>query len=317
MSKKIKWGIIGLGNIAHSFAEGLEFVENAMLTGVASSNKERAKEFAQKHSAKFAFAGYEQLASSQEVDVVYIASYTSLHYEHALLCLENGKHVLCEKPLTMSVKESEELFKLARSKNLFFMEALWTRFMPSIYFLEELTRKAVYGKIKMVDISFGMKIENNPKGRLLNPKLGGGALYDIGIYPIFLSQLLLGTPDNSVANVEFGETGVDIACRIENKHSDAIALLTCSFKEELPNEARIHYENAEVVLKSMWHCPTDMEITVNGKLEKVPLEWKGNGYNYEAELVTDTLLKGEVIQHVMPDSFTLALIKQIENALNG
>lgn len=317
MSKKIKWGIIGLGDIAHKFAEGLSFVDNAVLIGVASSSKQRAKEFALQHSAKFAFAGYEQLAASQEVDVVYIASYTSMHYEHAMLCLENGKHVLCEKPLTTSVAQSKELFELARSKNLFFMEALWTRFMPSVYFLEEITRKKTFGNIKHVDISFGVELQYDPENRFFNPELGGGALYDIGIYPIFLNQLLLGTPDESTAKVAYSDTGVDVDCLIENRYADAISILKCSFTKQLPNHAYIIYENAEVMVKPMWHCPTEVEIIKGGNIERVPLEWIGNGYNYEAELVTDTLLKGETIQHIMPDSFTISLIKQIEKSLNG
>jgi len=187
----IKWGIIGLGKIAHKFTEGLNYVSNAELYGVASSNINRAKEFAQKHKAQEVFESYEALVRSDNIDVIYIASYNHLHFEHAKLCIEHGKHVLCEKPLTTSLAKSKELFSLAKKQNIFLMEALWTRFHPSIAYLEDLVQSKLYGAIQHIDVSFGFIAPEDPKGRLLNPELGGGALFDIGIYPLFLIQLLL------------------------------------------------------------------------------------------------------------------------------
>lgn len=311
---KIRWGILGLGNIAHKFAVGLTFVENAVLQGVASSNSERSKEFADKYGAKMSFMGYEDLAKSPDIDVIYIASYSSLHYEHAKLCIENGKHVLCEKPTTTSVAQTKELFELAKSKKLFFMEALWTRFFPSIAYLEELKSTKVFGEIKKIDVSFGFAAKNNPDGRLLNAKLGGGAMFDIGIYPLFLCQLLLGNPSEIIKDIEFGPTGVDIATKINARYNNAKSSMWISFKEELPNEAIIHFENAVITLKKMWHCPTELTIDT-GKLKKLDIDWKGNGYNYEAQFVTDTLLEGNTKQDFMPDSFTISLIEQIEDII--
>ena len=313
----IKWGIIGLGKIAHKFAKGLTYVPNAELFGVASSNINRAKEFAQKHKTQKVFESYEALARSDNIDVIYIASYNHLHFVHAKLCIEHGKHVLCEKPLTTSVAKTKKLFSLARNHNVFLMEALWSRFHPSIAYLEELIQSELYGKIKHIDVSFGFVAPENPEGRLLNPELGGGALFDIGIYPLFISQLLLGLPVKSDFKVTSGPTKVDVHTTIRNTYPFATANLSCSFNEELPNEAVIHFEKATVTLKALWHCPTDVFLSIDGKNQRVPIQWVGNGYNYEAAFVSDLLEKGETTQTKMPNEFTIELINQIEKMLQN
>jgi len=312
----IKWGIIGLGKIAHKFTKGLNYVSNAELYGVASSDINRAKEFAKKHKAQKVFESYDELARSDKIDVIYIASYNHLHFENAKLCIEHRKHVLCEKPLTTSLAKSKELFSLAGKQNVFLMEALWTRFHSSIAYVEGLVQSELYGKLKHIDVSFGFIAPENPAGRLLNPELGGGALFDIGIYPLFLAQLLLGLPVKTKYEVTWGPTKVDIHTTIKNTYKSATANLTCSFKEQLRNEAILKFENATVILKPLWHCPTDIILYKNGKEQIVPIQWVGNGYNYEAAFVSDLLEKGETTQVKMPNEFTLELIKQIEDMLN-
>ena len=313
----IKWGIIGLGKIAHKFTEGLNYVPNAELYGVASSKINRAKEFAQKHKAQKVFESYEALAGSDNIDVIYIASYNHLHFEHAKLCIEHGKHVLCEKPLTTSLAKSKELFALAKKQNVFLMEALWTRFHPSIAYLEDLVQSKLYGAIQHIDVSFGFIAPEDPKGRLLNPELGGGALFDIGIYPLFLIQLLLGLPVKSDFKVTWSPSNVDVHTTIRNTYPSATADITCSFNEELPNEAIIHFEKATVTLKALWHCPTDVFVSTEGKNQKVPIQWVGNGYNYEAAFVSNLLEKGKTTQTTLPDELSLELIKQIEVILEN
>ncbi|MEE4197401.1 MAG: Gfo/Idh/MocA family oxidoreductase [Bacteroidales bacterium] len=312
----IKWGIIGLGKIAHKFAEGLTYVANAELYGIASSNRTRALMFAEKHPVKKVFDNYEFLAMSEDIDVIYIASYNHLHAKHVKLCMKHGKHVLCEKPLTTSSANTRELFALAQEKKLFLMEALWTRFLPSIAYLEELVQSGSYGPIKHIDVSFGFVAPKDPKGRLLNPKLGGGVLFDIGIYPLFLCQLLLGSFQKSEFKVVRGPGNVDIHTTIKNIYPGAQATILCSFREQLANEAIIQFEKATVILKSMWHCPTKVILSTNGEEKAEPILWKGNGYNYEAAFVSDLLEKGEISQEKLSAEFSTELIKQIEEMLN-
>ncbi|MBK8805308.1 MAG: Gfo/Idh/MocA family oxidoreductase [Bacteroidales bacterium] len=306
----VKWGIIGLGKIAGKFAEGLKFVDNAVLYAVASSSHLRAEEFAKEFSVLNYSDSYEAMVKLPELDVVYIASNNNLHYEHVKLCLENNKHVLCEKPFTANYSQTKELFDLAQQKGLFLMEALWTRFLPSMSYLELLVMNNTFGAIKSIDVSFGFVANPDPQGRLLNKELGGGALLDIGIYPIFLCNFLLGTPDKINVQVETGETGVDIHSLIAYEYKNAKAQFTCSFKEKLNNEAVITFEKAVVKLHAMWHCPTKVEvITYNS--EFIDLPWAGNGYNYEAQYVTDTIANKSYSKSLFNADNSLALIKQI------
>lgn len=311
----IRWGFIGLGNIAHKFAEGLTCVENATLQAVASSNVQRAEEFAAKHSAKCAYGNYTELAKATDVDVVYIASYNTKHFEHALLCLQNGKHVLCEKPLTTSSKESKILFDYAAEHKLFFMEALWTLFMPSVDFVQSLIASQEFGSLVRIDASFGFPAAERNSARLYDPALGGGALYDIGIYPIFIAHRFLGKPQRIESNVEFGETRVDVYSVFKFIYSNAEANLSCSFKDYQQNEAHFYFENAKVVFESMWHMPTKVKIFTENKEKELPLNWVGNGYNYEAQFVTDQLLEGNTEQQVIPAAFSISLLEIIEQLL--
>lgn len=311
----IRWGFIGLGNIAHKFAEGLTEVQHATLHAVASSSKERAKAFAEQHGAECAYGNYEALAKAPDVDVVYIASYNTRHFEHAKLCLENGKHVLCEKPLTTKSRESKLLFELARKQNLFFMEALWTLFMPSVAFVQSLMESQEYGALQRIDATFGFPAAERNSARLYEPGLGGGALYDIGIYPIFLAHRFLGKPLRIDKQVERGETGVDIYSSFTFHYPNAKANLSCSFKEFQENEAHFYFEKAKVVFGSMWHMPTHVSIITSGEEKEVPMNWIGNGYNYEAQFVTNELLQGKTSQDFIPEAFSVNVLKIIEQLL--
>lgn len=312
----VKWGIIGLGKIAGKFAEGLKFVDNAVLYAVASSSISRAKTFAQDFSVENYSDSYEAMVRLPELDVVYIASNNNLHYEHVKLCLENCKHVLCEKPFTTSFSQTKELFELAQKKGLFIMEALWTRFLPSMTYLDTLVKNQTYGKLMSIDVSFGFVANPDPQGRLMNKELGGGALLDIGIYPIFLCNYLLGSPDKTHYDVEFGETKVDIHSVIEYEYEYkcAKARFTCSFKEKLNNEAIITFQNAVVKLHAMWHCPTKVEL-ITDKSEFIDLPWVGNGYNYEAQYVSNEISSKSYSNHLFNANNSLALIEQISRLL--
>lgn len=311
--KKVRWGIIGLGRIAHKFVEGLQSVENAELAGVASSNKARASKFAKQYGCK-AYDSYEALAQSDEIDVIYIASFNTQHFEHSMLCLSNKKHVLCEKPLTLSSQESKHLFDFAASQHVFFMEAIWSRFLPSILFIEDLVKSEKYGKLKKLETDFGFVSQQTMQERHFNPELGGGALYDIGLYPIFLALLLCGEPEKIEFAVERCKTGCDVDSKGLFKYPDSEVAITCSFTKELSNESTLYFENAEVCLKAMWHCPTDVVVKTD-KTEKVQFDWKGNGYNYEAQYVTDCILNKSFTADMMPAEISLGIIRKIEEIL--
>jgi predicted dehydrogenase len=283
MKKQINWGIIALGKIAHKFAADLSLVKNANLLAVASRDATKSKVFAEKHKAEKYYGSYEELAKDSSVDVVYIASPHSFHFEHAKLCLENGKHVLCEKPMGMNAGQIKELIKIARSNNLFLMEALWTRFIPSFIKCKELIDKGKIGKIEHIQADFGFKVDAPPEGRLLNSELGGGALLDIGIYPVFLALTIIGTPDEIQAHSFLGPTGTDMNTSIlfQWNKEKILANLSCSFNTNTPVEAVISGTEGRIKLHRSWHNPTAVELIRNEKSKWFKFKEPGNGYEYE------------------------------------
>jgi len=200
MESNIRWGIVGLGGIAHKFASDLKLVDNTEIVAVASRSIDKAKEFQEQYKAKHAFGSYKELFTCDEVDVIYIATPHTSHKELSIQAMNHGKHVLCEKPAGINRGEVAEMVLVANKNKVFLMEALWARFNPSILKAKELVDSGAMGTLRYLHADFAFFALNKPEdGRLLNPELGGGTLLDIGIYPIFLSYLLLGKP-NKIQN---------------------------------------------------------------------------------------------------------------------
>jgi len=199
MSRKIKWGIIGLGKIARKFADDLQLVANNELVAVASRSVERSQSFADHYQVKNYYGSYDEILQDDEVEVIYIATPHTGHYENTLKCLEYGKAVLCEKAFAMNLAQVEEMVAKAKEKQLFLMEALWTRFSPSMLKTIELVESGAIGNIRSIQADFGFNTPFNPDSRLFNKQLGGGSLLDVGIYPVFLASTLLGVPTSIVA----------------------------------------------------------------------------------------------------------------------
>ena len=183
MMRPIRWGILGCGRIAGKFTADLKLVDGAVLHAAASTDLTRAQEFARTHGFRHAFGSYRELCES-EVDVIYVATPHGLHHSHVRLCLEYGKAVLCEKAFTLNLRQLDELITLARARNIFMMEAFWTRFTPQYMKARQLAESGAIGQIKMVSADFGFRAPVPLAQRLFDPQLGGGALLDIGIYPV-------------------------------------------------------------------------------------------------------------------------------------
>ncbi|HKL03163.1 MAG TPA: Gfo/Idh/MocA family oxidoreductase, partial [Cryomorphaceae bacterium] len=254
MPDKIKWGIIGLGKIAHKFATDLMFSENAALQGVASRNAQKAKDFATKYQSKPHYGDYELLAKSPDVEVIYIATPHSFHRELTTMCLENSKAVLCEKPLGMNRDEVEAVIALAKSKKLFLMEGLWTRFIPATEKVMELIETDAIGDVLYIHADFGFKSDFNPETRHFNKALGGGSLLDIGIYPIFLSLVTLGYPKAIKAMARMTKTNVDASCSVLFDYNNGTkAMLHSSFEANTPTEAHIHGTKGSIKMHKQFH----------------------------------------------------------------
>ncbi|UBM57379.1 Gfo/Idh/MocA family oxidoreductase [Marinilongibacter aquaticus] len=314
MGKTINWGIIGIGKIAEKFAEDLATVKDAKLLAVASTSKERAESFAQKHKAKFAFDSYEQIFSAPGLDVVYIATPHSKHFKCTQLCLENKTAVLCEKPFAMNEDEVQKMIDLAKAQNTFLMEALWTRFMPNIKKVLELIEEGAIGQVKTLHADFGFIPPYFPERRVLNPYFGGGAFLDIGIYPAFLSLLILGYPSSISATHTKGPTGVDETTTFFYKYDDrATASLNCTFAAHTQTEARIYGDKGHILMPTRFHDSQEITL-VPDEGEPVTYQFprKTRGYNYEIEEVNRCLQSGLKESTLWPLKDSLRLIHLLD-----
>lgn len=311
--KKVNWGIIGLGKIANKFAEGLTSVADAEIYGVASRNKDNAVSFAQKHNAKVAYGSYVQLMKDEQVDVIYIATPHVFHRDLTIDCINNGKAVLCEKPFAINFRQAEEMVDLSRSKGIFLMEALWTRFLPHFQFVIEKIKSGELGKIISMNADFGFAAEFDKTKRLFNKELGGGSLLDIGIYPVFMAYCLLGKPEDIEAKAEFTETGVDASCDIKFKYKSGVeAKLFSTFLEKTPTTAEIKMERGRIVLNSRFHEPTSVNIISEGSEETFEFGVETRGYNFEAEHVNSMLQQGKTESDIWDLDETLELMKLLD-----
>ena len=188
--KTFKWGIIGCGQIAGKFAESLKVISDAILYAAASRSGEKARSFCKKYHVRKWYDSYEKLAEDPEIDAIYIATPHNLHLENSTLCIQNRKAVLCEKPLTVNEREAKKLIKNAREAKVFLMEAFWTRFLPSTVKLNQLLEDGLIGEVKLLQADFGYYMPFDGNHRSYNPDLAGGALLDVGIYPINFAQMI-------------------------------------------------------------------------------------------------------------------------------
>jgi predicted dehydrogenase len=294
MTKTIKWGILGAGKIAAKFASDLNKTHGCELVAVASTSLSRAQQFAISHGAKHAFEGYGALFGV-ELDVVYVATPHTYHKEHTLLCLNNGVGVLCEKPFAMDEAEVDEMVKLAKTKKLFLMEAMWSRFLPSFLKVKSSIEEGRIGEIKTIAADFGFQAVYDEKSRLFNPELGGGAFLDIGIYPAFLSLFLLGYPSKIMAASIFAPTGTDETTSfIYQYDNQATALLNCTVGAYTDCEARVYGSKGSIQMHGRFHEATRITFFGSEGEELETLEFPRDtfGYNYEIEEANECLRKG-------------------------
>tara|TARA_R110002049_G_scaffold175107_1_gene342416 strand:- start:8414 stop:9397 length:984 start_codon:yes stop_codon:yes gene_type:complete len=312
-NKIIKWGIIGLGNIANKFATDLLTVENAELYAVASRSQEKADAFAKQYQATKGYDSYETLAKDPNIDAVYIATPHALHKENTLLCLEHGIAVLCEKPFAMNAGEVEEMIAKAKEKNVLLMEALWTYFLPHYqYVLNELKNKK-YGNILKLEADFGFYREFNTNSRLFEKSLGGGSLLDIGIYPIFVALSTLGIPNEIKADATFFDNGADSSCNIEFGYENGASTnLKSTLLNDTPTQAIFHCEEGTIKINTQFHCPSTVAILFNGKEETLDFSYKTIGYNYEIIHFNELLRQGKTESDVMSFEFSEQLIKTLD-----
>lgn len=290
-----RWGILGPGRIAHKFAQDLLTVPDAQLYAVASSDLQRANEFAETYSIPHVFGSYEQLLTLPDLDIVYVATPHVKHHENVLMLLNGGVAVLGEKPFAMNSEQVREMVDTARAKKVFLMEALWSRFMPGIEFALDLIKSGSIGKVVSVKADFGFKASFSPDNRLFNKELGGGSLLDIGIYPLFLAYLILGKPTTLKASALFGTTGVDEQCGMVLTYADGqLAMLDSTLLADTDCIGLIQGESGQIRIHSRFHENKGVTLVRNEQPTKpFGFSRETHGYNYEAQHVMQCLTNGK------------------------
>jgi len=317
MGKKVyNWGILAPGNIARKFATELQQLDNARVFAVGSRNAERAREFAENFGVERIYDNYNELVADPDIDIIYIASPHALHAEHALLCLNHKKPVLCEKALGINQTEVERMVGSARENGVFFMEAFFTPHQPSYLEAKRIIESGELGKVKYIQGWFGFnKAPYDNSLRLMNPKLGGGALLDIGLYPVFDTLYFLGEPDQIVAKADFAETRVDQSVSIRFDYSDGVAAsIFASFVAASGLGTDIFCEFGTLRLRRSNAIDQSLEIDKQGS-EVKRFSWEDPaiaGLKLEAAEAMRCLDENRLQSDIMPHSMSLSLIKTLD-----
>jgi predicted dehydrogenase len=313
-TKSFKWGIMGCGNIAGQFATSLQTVSGAVLYAVASRSLEKANKFGRKYNALKSYGSYETLVQDPEVDAIYIATPHNKHLENALMCLDYKKAVLCEKPLTVNATEAKRMIEEARKKETFLMEAFWTRFLPSTIKLNQLLNEGVIGTCRLLQADFGYNMPFDASHRSYNPELAGGALLDVGIYPINFAQMIFREHPLEINSAIIPSvTGVDEQSAYLFKYpSGALAVMNSAVNVETQHNAWIYGSDGYIHMPDFFHAT---KIHVKGKdglSDTISVSFESTGYGYEAIEVMNCINTGKTESGIMPLAESLEIMQLMD-----
>ena len=314
MSNMYRWGIVGPGRIARKFADALNHIENAKLQAVASTNAQRAKDFAQKYYATNYYDSYEQLFSDDTVDIVYVATTHNFHCYNTLDALKAKKHVLCEKPMAVNASQVKQMINSAQSNKVFLMEAMWTRFLPMMAEARDIIKKGTIGQPQLLHADFGVKFNFDPQSRAYNPNLAGGALLDLGVYCLALASMIFGRPNNILSTIKMADTGVDERSTVLLEYDNAkVAVLFQALDVETPKQALIIGTEGSIALHPMWMAGSDYTLKLNNGTEKTyNANTHENGFIYQIMAVHESLNAGKTQCDLMGLDETLTIAETMD-----
>lgn len=308
----LRWGIMGTGGIAAAFAQDLKLTGSGVVTAVGSRKAESADAFGERLGIPARHSSYEALANDPDVDIVYVATPHPMHHGNARLALEAGKPVLVEKPFTMDAAEARDLVGLARDRGLFLMEAMWTRFLPHVRHIRELLPSL--GDVVTVSADHGQWFAEDPAFRLFAPELGGGALLDLGIYPVSFASMVLGTPDRVAAMATPAFTGVDAQMSMLFGYtSGAQAVLSCTLSAVTPTTAAIVGTEARIEVEGPFYAPGSFTlIQRDGERTRHEYADEGRGLRHQADEVARLLAEGATESPLMPLDETVSIMTTMD-----
>jgi predicted dehydrogenase len=313
--KKYNWAILGCGHIANKFAADLKLLPNANLYAAASRDLQKAIDFKNKFGFEVAYGNYNEMVNDPKVDAVYIATPHSHHRDHAILCLNHKKAVLCEKAFAINKNEVEEMIACAKKNNTFLMEAFWTMFQPSFKKAMEILKSGELGKLQIVRSDFAFNAPVIEEKRLYNVNLGGGSLLDIGLYPVFAALTSLGKPEILKSFAHFSPTGTEESISIIFKYEGGeMANLTSSFASHSPTQTEYWCEKGYMILNPRWYMPTKITLVKHGQEPQHfhSEHYEGTGYQYEASHVMQCLDEGRIESNIMTWQTSLDLIETLD-----
>jgi len=317
-NRKLKWGIIGLGNIATTMADALKIIPNNQLYAVASKTPSKARIFADKHGVENVYS-YQEIVNSREIDIIYVATTHNFHFANAKLALEHGKHVLIEKSFTVNAKEARELVRIAREKKLFLMEAIWTRFLPSVKMLKKKITNLEIGDVKQINISYGVFVGPAYEKRLNDPELAGGVSLDMGIYAIsFVCYLLGELPTDIKSMTRFSELGVDeLSNYMFRFPSGCLTNICTSYNLKMTNEAIIYgtkgfmtfpqFSGGQQFTIFKHEGTNDIKDTID-----IFENNHDNGFIYQVEEVARCIQEGELESKIIPLNETIGIMEVMD-----
>ena len=310
----LRWGILGTGGIARTFVTDLRLSDSGVAAAVGSRSAGSADRFADEFGIASRHASYESLVADPDVEVIYVATPHPMHHDNAILALRAGKHVLVEKPFTMNAVEAREIVQVARENERFAMEAMWTRFLPHVAVVRDWLARGVLGDIVTVTADHGQWFADDAEFRLFAPELGGGALLDLGVYPVSFASMVLGAPARIVSMSHPAFTGVDAqTSMLFGYRSGAHAVLTCTLRAKSPTRASIVGRDARIEIDGDFYAPANVTLVPRtGDPISVKSVHEGRGLRHQADEVARRLAAGELESPLMPLDETISIMQTMD-----
>jgi predicted dehydrogenase len=314
MQNKIKWGILGCGKIALKFAADLAISDDGYLYAVASTSKDKQKVFSELYPDILSFDRYVDLAACAEIDVIYVATPHSFHMSHSILCMEQGKAVLCEKPMAVNRDQVQKMIDTAREHHIFLMEAMWTGFLPAIRDVIATIKQGTIGEVKHLTADFGFQAVYDANSRLFDLHLAGGSLLDIGLYPVMMALLILGEPTSITATAQLAPTGADESCTMLLTYPNgATASLYCTLQTHTDTKCEIYGSEGKITIPGRFHEQDHFLMKMGQEDEtKIYIGKKGLGYVHEIEHVSTCLQEGKTESPIMGIDMSTTLIRILD-----
>lgn len=311
--KKVRWGIVGPGSIANKFAIAIKNVECAELVAVASRTKENGRLFAEKYGIANVFCGYEEMAESDIVDAVYIATPHPFHKSCSELFLNAGKHVLCEKPLCVNAYQAKKLKECAEKNGVFLMEAMWTKFLPAINEACEIVKRGDIGEILGIEADFCYSMTPQEDAKLFQSGMAGGSLLDVGIYGLHFTSIFLGNTPETIVALANTDGEVDLHTSVLLKYKNgAVANITSAINVKKPETAYIYGSKGYIYIPEFYGAK-ELFVSIGNELKHIVKKSIGDGFEEEIIEASECILKGKLQSDILPFEDSIAILEQMDN----